>query len=144
MEALVKGIAAEYGILIAVLFSFLVIGAGLLFRYTNWFSKPSDKGLTNPLAPFEDRINDIDRRVERIDVTVEGLKKSDKATNEKIGKMERDISHLATKEELAELQLSVARSDERVKGMHNEIRKVGAAVYRIEDFMMAGSAKGKQ
>ena len=134
METLLKQVLENYGPVVAIVLALLVIAAGLMFRYTNWFAKP-DESTDVALGPMKARINDIDRRVERIDGQMSGVV---------IQVKEVQKSNAAMKEEVHVLHVGHVRFEEQLKAVQITTGQTRHGVARIEDIMLRLSAKGAE
>jgi hypothetical protein len=74
-------------------------------------------------------------RVEQIDSKLGTIDK-------RLKEVEVDLASRPTREDLYRVELTIGRMDERQKGMETTAKATGAAVTRIEDFMLSLSKKG--
>ena len=62
----------------------------------------------------------------------------------RLGEVEDDIRHLPTRKAFHEMELSLARYDERMDSLAKTTAATNRAVGRIEDFMIGVSKKGSR
>ncbi|MBV6648083.1 hypothetical protein ABWH89_11120 [Hoeflea alexandrii] len=74
-------------------------------------------------------------RVEQIDTKLGTI-------DRRLKEVEVDLASRPTREDLYRVELTISRMDERQKGMEATAKATGAAVTRIEDFMLSLSKKG--
>ena len=74
-------------------------------------------------------------RVEQIDTKLGTI-------DRRLKEVEVDLASRPTREDLYRVELTISRMDERQKGMEATAKATGAAVTRMEDFMLSLSKKG--
>ncbi|APE43640.1 hypothetical protein BOO69_09605 [Sulfitobacter alexandrii] len=62
--------------------------------------------------------------------------------DKRLARVESDIEHLPTREEFHEMELTVARLDQRVMAIDRNTESTSRAVGRIEDFLISMKGKG--
>lgn len=99
-----------------------LIALGLYLRFIS--GGKAEDGVAGPASRFEsvaERMDTFDKRLARV---------------------ESDIEHLPTREEFHEMELTVARLDQRVVAIDRNTESTSRAVGRIEDFLISMKGKG--
>ena len=112
----------ERGDLLGLAAALLVAGVGLYLKFRN-----DTGGVKPPIVGAVAKIEAVSKRMDGLD--------------KRLARVESDIEHLPTRDELHALELNIVRLGERTVAIERTTESTGRAVGRIEDFMI--SMKGK-
>jgi len=74
----------------------------------------------------------------RMDARFDGIEREQGALSDRTLRIETEISHLPTSDDIAELKAAVGRTDTRFEGMLREMQSITNGLRRIEDHLLKG------
>jgi len=84
------------------------------------------------------RAKDIEDLEMRLDGRLAGITKTQTELSDRTLRMEAEISHMPSKDDILELKTSAVRTEEQISAMTREFSSISAAVTRIENHFIKG------
>lgn len=122
MENVLAALLAERGEIVAGVAAALVIAGGLVLRWTGMRHPERTSVSTGNLRKVSEKVAAIDDHLSKVD--------------QRLGRVETEISHMPTRKEFHEMDIALTRLDAKISGVETISKSTGHAVGRIEGFLL--------
>ncbi|EAU40177.1 hypothetical protein FP2506_11492 [Fulvimarina pelagi HTCC2506] len=119
------------GLVVAGLVITVVLGVVFILKWTGF-------------TAFGDRSKLVDAKaIVKVSEGVDAIATDLKNLDRRVAAVEKDVGDRATRQEVHDLQLSIARMEGRFDLMEASMKAIGGSVTRMEDFLLRISERGK-